>query len=155
MAAGKKPSRQETQSQPPAVFGVELEFTMEGELDIIDITAEVAGVVRESGLSEGAAAVFVPGATGAVTCLEYEPGVVADFKEAIGRLAPREIAYQHDRHQADGNGHAHVRAGFLGPSMSVPFSRGELILGVWQQIVLINCDNRARSRRLIVQAIGI
>ncbi|MBE0429942.1 MAG: YjbQ family protein [Thermoleophilia bacterium] len=128
---------------------------MGSELDIVDITADVAQAVAMSGMAEGTATIFVPGATGAVTCLEYEPGVIADFREAIERLAPRGIAYEHNRLQADGNGHAHVRAGLLGPSLAVPFAGGELILGVWQQIVLVNCDNRARTRKLIVQLMGI
>lgn len=137
-----------------SVFMREFEFPMRSELDIINITAEVAEAVSGSGLSQGTATVFVPGATGAVTCLEYEPGVVADFQEAINRLAPRDISYSHDRYQADGNGHAHVRAGLLGPSLAVPFSNGALILGVWQQIVLVNCDNRPRARKLVVQIVG-
>jgi secondary thiamine-phosphate synthase enzyme len=152
MAAGREASEK---YQAAAVYGRELEFPMRGEIDIIDITQEVAAVVKDSGLSEGAVTVFVPGATGAVTCLEFEPGVLADFRDAIERIAPRDIPYEHNRLQADGNGHAHVRAGLLGPSISVPFKQGELILGVWQQIVLINCDNRPRSRRLAVQVLGV
>lgn len=140
--------------QQAAVLTHELEFSMRGELDMIDITGEVAEAVSRSGLSEGTACVFVPGATGAVTCLEFEPGVVADFQQAIERLAPRDFPYEHDKYQADGNGHAHVRAGFIGPSLTVPFRRGELILGIWQQIVLINCDNRPRARKVIVQLAG-
>lgn len=136
-------------------YSHELEFLMKGELDIINITAEVADAVSNSGIREGTATVFVPGATGAITCLEFEPGVVADFQQAIERLAPRDIPYNHDRYQADGNGHAHVRAGFIGPSLVVPFHRGELILGIWQQIVLINCDNRPRTRKVVVQLAGV
>lgn len=133
----------------------ELEFEMRGELDIIDITPEVTEAVATSGLADGTATVFVPGATGAITCLEFEPGVVTDFQQAIERLAPRDMPYNHDRYQADGNGHAHVRAGFIGPSLAVPFHRGVLILGVWQQIVLINCDNRPRARKVVVQMTGV
>lgn len=136
-------------------YSLELEFLMKGELDIINITAEVADAVSNSGIREGTATVFVPGATGAITCLEFEPGVVADFQQAIERLAPRDIPYNHDRYQAEGNGHAHVRAGFIGPSLVVPFHRGELILGIWQQIVLINCDNRPRTRKVVVQLAGV
>ena len=127
---------------------------MREELDIINITGEVEQAVRESRLKNGIATVFVPGATGAVTCLEFEPGVVADFKAAMERISPRDIPYDHNLYQADGNGHAHVRAGLLGPSLAVPFINGELTLGVWQQIVLVNCDNRRRTRRVIVQIVG-
>ncbi|MHB1390726.1 MAG: secondary thiamine-phosphate synthase enzyme YjbQ [Thermoleophilia bacterium] len=137
-----------------AVYSREFEFPMQGELDIVNVTAEVAQAVHDSGLTDGIATVFVPGATGGVTCLEFEPGVVADFRDAIERLAPIDIPYEHNLLMADGNGHGHVRAGFLGPSLVVPFSGGELILGVWQQVVLVNCDNRARSRRLVVQVLG-
>lgn len=150
------PAKKKTATGEPrvSVYSAELEFPMKGELDIINITPEVAQTVGQSGLSEGTATVFVPGATGAITCLEFEPGVVADFRQAIERLAPGDIPYEHNRYQADGNGHAHVRAGFIGPSLVVPFTSGQLILGVWQQIVLINCDNRGRARRLVVQVVG-
>jgi len=139
---------------PESVFSKELEFPMREEMDIVNITAEVAGAVSESGMADGAATVFVPGATGVITCLEFEPGVVADFKAAMERMAPRDIPYEHDRFQADGNGHAHVRAGILGPSLTIPFIKGELTLGVWQQVVLVNCDNRRRNRRVVVQVLG-
>lgn len=142
-------------TEPMSASTHELEFPMKGELDIINITAEVAAALSQSGLREGTATVFVPGATGAITCLEFEPGAVADFQQAIERLAPRDNAYNHDRFQADGNGHAHVRAGLLGPSLAIPFNRGELTLGIWQQIVLINCDNRPRTRKVIVQLTGV
>ena len=141
-------------SSSPGVFSREFEFPMQAELDILNITDEVAQAVRDSGMSAGTATVFVPGATGAITCLEYEPGVVADFRQAIERMAPRDMPYDHDKYQADGNGHAHVRAGFIGPSLAVPFQEGKLVMGVWQQIVLVNCDNRPRSRRLLVQVVG-
>lgn len=137
------------------VFSRYLEFPMREELDVINITAEVSEVVRESTMNNGAATVFVPGATGVITCLEFEPGVVADFKAAMERMAPRDFPYDHDRYQADGNGHAHVRAGMLGPSLTIPLIDGELTLGVWQQVVLVNCDNRRRNRRVVVQVIGL
>lgn len=138
----------------PATFTRDLEFEMRGELDIVDITGEVAQVVTDSGISHGTVTVFVPGATGVITCLEYEPGVVEDFRAAVERLAPRDDHYQHNVFQHDGNGHSHVRAGLLGPSLAVPVVHGEMTLGVWQQIVLVNCDNRSRSRRVVVQLVG-
>ncbi len=139
----------------PGVITKEFEFPMREELDILNVTSEVNGAVRDCGYRNGVATVFVPGATGAVTCLEFEPGVVADFKAAMERMAPRDLSYDHNIYQADGNGHSHVRAGLLGPSLAVPFIEGELTLGVWQQVVLVNCDNRRRTRRLIVQIVGV
>lgn len=133
----------------------ELEFTMREELDIVDVTDGVAGVVADSGVSNGVATVFVPGATGVVTCLEYEPGVLSDFREAVERIAPAGGQYQHNVFQDDGNGHSHVRAALLGPSLAVPVAAGRLTLGTWQQIVLVNCDNRSRDRRLIVTVTGV
>jgi len=132
----------------------EFEVSMAEELDLADITGDIARLVSESGLKDGVANVFVPGATGAVTCLEYEPGVIADFKAAMERIAPREMHYDHNVYQADGNGHSHVRAGLMSPSMAIPFIDGELTLGVWQQVVLVNCDNRRRTRRVVVQIVG-
>lgn len=143
-----------TEKSAVTVFSRQLEFPMMDELEILDVTGEVARVVSESAMRDGTVTVFVPGATGVVTCLEYEPGVVADFKAAIEKIAPRDISYEHNILQADGNGHGHVRAGLIGPSQTIPFIAGELTLGVWQQIVLVNCDNRRRSRKLVVQAVG-
>ena len=137
-----------------AVFSRRLEYPGMEEMEVTDITAEVARAVRDSGLSHGVITVFVPGATGVITCLEYEPGVIADFRDAVERLAPRDIPYQHNVFQADGNGHSHVRAGLVGPSLTVPFVNGELTLGVWQQVVLVNCDNRRRDRHVVLQAVG-
>ncbi len=152
MAAKKEAT---VKNHAPVVFSRHFEFPMREELDIINISAEVAQALSESGVKNGTATVFVPGATGAVTCLEFEPGVVADFKAAMERIAPRDMAYDHNIYQADGNGHAHVRAGLLGPSLAIPFIDGELTLGVWQQVVLVNCDNRRRTRRVIVQIVGV
>ncbi|MHB0915784.1 MAG: secondary thiamine-phosphate synthase enzyme YjbQ [Thermoleophilia bacterium] len=136
------------------VFTRQLEFPMREELDVLDVTAEVARVVSDSGFSDGTVTVFAPGATGVVTCLEYEPGVVADFKAAIERLAPIGIDYQHHVYHDDGNGHSHVRAGLMGPSLAVPVVSGAMTLGQWQQVVLVNCDSRSRDRRLVVTVIG-
>ncbi len=137
------------------VVSRQLEFPMREELDVINITAEIGQAVRDTGFGDGVATVFVPGATGAVTCLEFEPGVVADFKAAMERIAPRDMHYDHNVYQADGNGHAHVRAGLLSPSMAIPFIDGDLTLGVWQQVVLVNCDNRRRTRKVVVQIVGV
>jgi len=126
----------------------------QGWNDVTDITDQVESSVRTSGVRDGIVTVFVPGSTAGVTTIEYEPGAVADLKRAIDRLAPADIHYDHDRRWGDGNGFAHVRAALLGPSLTIPISQGRLELGTWQQIVLIDFDNRPRTREVIVQTLG-
>lgn len=132
----------------------ELEVSTAGYCDVKDITEAVAGLLQQSGLREGTATVFAPGATAGITTLEYEPGAVADLRRAIERAAPEDLAYEHDRRWGDGNGFSHVRAALIGPSLSVPFTRGKLLLGTWQQIVVLDFDNRRRTRRIVVQLYG-
>lgn len=122
--------------------------------DVIDITEKTAAEIRESGLQTGIAVVFVPGATGAVTTIEHEPGLVEDIRTALERLAPEQNEYSHDQKWGDGNGHSHIRASFIGPSLTVPFQNGQLMLGTWQQIVFLELDNRPRKRRIILQMLG-
>ena len=122
--------------------------------DIIDITDLVAQHLEGSTIRHGAVILFVPGSTGALTTIEYESGVLQDLADAVERMAPRDIPYAHDLRWGDGNGHSHVRAAFLGPSLHIPVMDGRLCLGTWQQVVLINFDNRARRRRLIIQIMG-
>jgi secondary thiamine-phosphate synthase enzyme len=122
--------------------------------DIQDITGDVADLVRESGISSGTATVFVAGSTGGVTTIEYEPGLVKDLPEAMEKIAPQGKTYHHDATWGDGNGFSHVRAAMVGPSLTVPFRDGALTLGTWQQIVLLDFDNKARSRKVIVQIMG-
>jgi secondary thiamine-phosphate synthase enzyme len=105
-------------------------------------------------MRNGLVTVFVPGSTAGITTIEYEPGVVEDLKKAIERLAPQNIHYDHDARWGDGNGFAHVRASLLGPSLTVPFQEGNLLVGTWQQIVLVDFDNRPRNREIIVQVTG-
>ena len=112
------------------------------------------GHCRARHLQAGVVTVFVPGATGAVTTIEFEDGLVADLGDALQRLAPREIDYAHNERWHDGNGHSHIRAALLGPSLSVPFCERRLMLGTWQQIVFLELDNRPRQRKVIVQIIG-
>lgn len=131
-----------------------IEFSTKGQVHILDITDQVARAVGKTTLKEGVATVFCPGSTGAVTTIEYEPGLLQDIPEALHRLFPQNITYRHDETWHDGNGHSHVRAAFMGPSLSVPFTKGSLDLGTWQQIVFVELDARARSRRLIVKIIG-
>lgn len=130
------------------------EIRTQGDAQILDVTGCVAQAIAESGLSDGIGCVFVPGATGAVTTMEFEPGCVADLQRLMDRLAPQSAAYAHEERWHDGNGHSHLRAALLGPSVSFPFKDGLPLLGTWQQIVLIDFDNRARSRRIIVQLVG-
>ncbi len=125
-----------------------------GFSDIIDITSQVAAIVEGSKIKDGAVTVFCQGSTGAVTTIEYESGVLEDLKKAIERTAPSEIPYAHDRRWGDGNGFSHVRAALIGPSLTVPLTRGSLALGTWQQIVFIDFDNRKRQRKILVQVIG-
>lgn len=126
----------------------------EGFTDIHDLTAEVARSVERSGCRSGIASVFVPGSTAGITTIEFEHGALSDLRDAIARMAPEGIHYNHDARWGDGNGFAHVRAALLGPSVTVPFSGGTLALGTWQQIVLVDFDNRPRSREVIVQVVG-
>ncbi|MGB2800493.1 MAG: secondary thiamine-phosphate synthase enzyme YjbQ [Dehalococcoidia bacterium] len=125
-----------------------------GNCDIIDITGQVKQEVSGSGINSGIVTIFVAGSTGGVTTIENEPGLLSDFQDMWERNIPRNIRYQHDRAWGDGNGHSHVRASLLGPSLVVPFSNKSLHLGTWQQIVLVDFDNRPRSRELVLQIMG-
>ena len=136
------------------ISNVYLSFKTSGDTDIIDITPHVSHSVSESGLTEGQVLIFVPGSTAAITTIEYESGAVRDLKEAIERLAPAGIPYRHDARWGDGNGYAHVRAALLGPSLTVPLIQGRLILGTWQQIVLVDFDNEPRDRKVLVSISG-
>ena len=122
--------------------------------DIRDITGELERIVLEGGVGEGSLSAFVVGSTGSLTTIEYEPGVVADLKAAIERLAPQEAVYAHEEAWHDGNGHSHVQAALLGPSLHLPVREGRLRLGTWQQVVVINHDNRPRRRPIEVTVIG-
>ncbi len=131
-----------------------IEFQTHGNADMIDITPDVTEAVHGSGLDAGIAVVFAPGATGSVTTIEYEPGLEKDMKWALERLVPQEREYAHNLRWGDGNGHSHIRASVLGPSLTVPFTEGHLILGTWQQIVFLDMDNRPRNRKIVVQVMG-
>jgi secondary thiamine-phosphate synthase enzyme len=125
-----------------------------GGVQIIDITNQVQELLAKSNLNDGLATVFVPGSTASVTTIEYEPGLIADIKKALDRIAPRDGHYEHDQRWHDGNGHSHVRASFLKPSVAIPFSNKTLMLGTWQQLVFIELDVRPRNRTIVVQLIG-
>lgn len=137
-----------------AVFCGEIAVESKGEADILDITGEVDGVIRESGIRNGIATISVIGATGAVTTMEYEPGLLKDFPAMLERIAPKGIPYEHEKRWHDRNGHSHVRASLLGPSITLPVRDGSLLLGTWQQVVFIELDIRARKRRLAVHVMG-
>jgi len=137
------------------IVNMYLSLNTAGNGDVADITAEVSETVTKAGIRDGQVLVFVPGSTGAVTTIEYESGVVKDLLEAIEEVAPVGKYYRHDERWGDGNGHAHVRASLLGPSLTVPVGDGRLILGTWQQIVFIDFDNRPRNRRILVQVSGL
>jgi secondary thiamine-phosphate synthase enzyme len=132
----------------------ELHFSTRGEVEIIDITEKVNRALSESDINDGIVTIFVPGSTGAVTTIEYESGLLKDLPTALERLFPKGIAYEHEYRWHDGNGHSHVRAAFLGPSLTVPFKDKKLMLGTWQQVVFIELDNKRRSRRVILQIMG-
>jgi len=125
-----------------------------GECDIIDITPQVGQQVAETGINDGTVTLFVVGSTAGISTIEFESGLLSDFESMWERNVPRNITYAHDRAWGDGNGYSHVRASLLGASLVVPFNDKRLALGTWQQIVLVDFDNRPRSRQIILQVIG-
>jgi len=125
-----------------------------GRGDMVDITRQVEQQVAEANINSGTVTLFVAGSTAGLSTIEYEPGLVADFQTMWERNVPQNIPYQHDRRWGDGNGHSHVRASLLGASLVIPFSDQILALGTWQQVVLVDFDNRPRSRQIIVQVMG-
>lgn len=122
--------------------------------DIIDLTPLVMGILNEFSTKNGAVTIFTPGSTAALTTIEYESGVIEDLKKAIQRMAPEELYYEHNERWGDGNGYSHVRAALIGPSLHIPVIDGRLTLGTWQQVVLLDFDNKARQRKIIVQITG-
>ena len=129
----------------------QLRFSTEGDGDVVDLTEGVLEVVRSAGVADGVVSVFVPGSTAAVTTMEFEPGGVQDLRAALERLVPREGDYEHNRLNHDTNSHAHIRAAIVGPSESIPLRGGRLATGTWQQLVLVDFDDRPRERTVVVQ----
>jgi secondary thiamine-phosphate synthase enzyme len=129
-------------------------ISTKGETDIIDITQEVQKKIDSSGFSEGNVLVFVGGSTAGITTIEFEPGLRKDYPAFFEKIIPSNVTYQHDKTWHDGNGHSHVRAALQGASLTIPFSNGNLLLGTWQQIILVDFDNRPRKRNITVQIIG-
>jgi secondary thiamine-phosphate synthase enzyme len=131
-----------------------LRFSTQGHGDVVDLTEGVLSVVETSGVEHGIASVSVPGSTAAVTAMEYEPGGVRDLRQTLDRLVPSEGDYEHNRLNADTNSHAHIRAAIVGPSETIPIQEGRLVTGTWQQIVLVDFDDRPRERTVVVQVIA-
>ena len=134
-----------------AVHSALLRLQTAGEGEIVDLSAGLESALRSAEVSDGVVTVFVTGSTAAITTMEYEPGGVQDLTEAMERLVPRRRPYAHNRLNHDDNAHAHLRASLLGPSLSIPLVRGSLVLGTWQQVVLIDFDDRPRERSVHVQ----
>lgn len=137
-----------------AVVAKEIYLKTKGNNEIYDITSQVQESLKDLNLKDGIVTVFVPGSTAGITTIEYESGAVSDLKDAFERLMPRDIPYEHNKRWGDGNGFSHVRAAFCKASLTIPFINHRLVHGTWQQIVLVDFDNRTRERRIILQIMG-
>ncbi|MCH7663147.1 MAG: YjbQ family protein [Chloroflexi bacterium] len=136
------------------VISQQIELRTNGNADIQDITRAVAGLVAGAGIQSGIVTVFCPSSTSALTTLEYESGCISDLRRLFDEIVQQEREYAHNARWGDGNGHSHVRAALLGPSLTIPFVDRQLTLGTWQQIIYVDFDNKSRQRRLVVQVIG-
>ncbi|MFC1940168.1 secondary thiamine-phosphate synthase enzyme YjbQ [Chloroflexota bacterium] len=136
------------------VITKQISLQTKGQCDIIDITSQVERQVAEAGINSGTATLFVAGSTSGLSTIEFESGLLSDFKSMWERNVPQNIPYDHNRRWGDGNGHSHVRASLLGASLVIPFTDKKLTLGTWQQVVLVDFDNRPRSRQIILQIMG-
>lgn len=125
-----------------------------GNGDYIDISSQLTSILKDSGVNDGIMTVFVSGSTAGITTFEYEPGLLKDLKEFYDKIAPSNVSYHHDETWGDANGFSHVRATLTGPSLVVPIEKGRLLLGTWQQVVLVEFDNRPRSRDIVTQVMG-
>ena len=137
------------------VYSEEITLSTSGEVDMVNITDNLIGILKQSGMINGIVTIFVVGATGALTTIEYEPGLEEDFPAMLERVAPKNIKYKHHLTWHDDNGHSHVRASLIGPSLTIPFVNTKLTLGTWQQIVFLELDTRPRQRTIIAQIMGI
>jgi secondary thiamine-phosphate synthase enzyme len=131
-----------------------IHVSTKGKTDIIDLTPHLTRILEQSDMEEGQMTVFAPGATAGLSSVEYEPGLLQDIPELMEKLIPSNISYHHDQTWHDGNGHSHLRATMIGPSIVIPFENKTLTLGTWQQIILLDFDNRPRERDIVVQMIG-
>jgi secondary thiamine-phosphate synthase enzyme len=131
-----------------------ISLSTKGNCDIADITDKVGNLITQNNFIEGNVLVFAGGSTAGITTIEYEPGLLKDYPKFFERIVPGNINYEHDNTWHDGNGHSHIRAALQGASLTVPFSKGRLLLGTWQQIIFIDFDNRSRKRKITVQVTG-
>jgi len=136
------------------VYSDEINIKTKGEVDIVDITEELQRSIGKSKIKEGIVCVFCPGSTGTLTTVEYEPGLMKDIPRVLQKIAPKEDHYDHHETWHDDNGHSHVRASLMGPSITIPIKEGKLIHGTWQQVVFVELDTRNRNRDIIVQIVG-
>ena len=136
------------------IFSETISLKTKGFSDIVDLTDHVAEVLKHSRIEDGLVTVFCPGSTAAITTIEYESGVLKDLQRALEKIVPSDIPYEHDKRWGDGNGFSHVRAALMKPGLSIPLIRGRLTLGTWQQIILIDFDNKNRMREIVVHVIG-
>lgn len=136
------------------IFTGKIGFETKGNCDIVDITGKLEKILEKSKIKNGFLNIFIAGATGAVTTIEYEPGLVSDFKNLLKKLAPEAGEYGHNKTHSDSNAHSHLRASLLGPSLTVPVDEGKMVLGVWQQVIFVDMDNRPRKREVLVKIIG-
>jgi secondary thiamine-phosphate synthase enzyme len=136
------------------IYTGEINLRTQADGEIIDITAKVQKQLMESGITGGIVTVFVQHSTCGITTVEYEPGLIEDLGKLWERIAPKNVPYAHDAHWGDGNGYAHVRASLLGASLTVPFTDKKMVLGTWQQIIIVDFNNRPRSRTVVVQVMG-
>ena len=137
-----------------SVYSEEIKFETNGEVDIIDITEDVRRIVVNSSIKKGIICIFIPGSTGAITTIEYEPGLKKDLSRTLEDIIPKEKYYSHHETWHDDNGHSHVRASLIGPSITLPVVNGKIPLGTWQQIIFVELDTKKRNRRVIIQLVG-
>jgi secondary thiamine-phosphate synthase enzyme len=131
-----------------------IEFETKGRNEVVDITDNIRQIINRSGISDGSALVFVPGATGGLSTIEYEPGLIKDLPKLMEKLIPEKEYYFHNENWHDGNGHSHLKATLIGPSLTIPFENKRLVLGTWQQVVFLEFDNKPHHRQIVVQLIG-
>ncbi|MBI5573372.1 MAG: YjbQ family protein [Elusimicrobia bacterium] len=136
------------------IFTDKIDFKTKGNCDIIDITSELKKISEKSKIKNGILNVFIAGATGAITTIEYEPGLVSDLQNLLKKIAPESGEYGHNKTHSDRNAHSHLRASLLGPSLTIPIDNGKMVLGVWQQVIFTDMDNRPRKREITVKIIG-
>jgi secondary thiamine-phosphate synthase enzyme len=137
-----------------SVYCSKIKINTNGEVEIIDITSKIQEEINKSNIKNGIVCVFVPGSTGTITTIEYEPGLMKDLPKALEKIAPKNDYYQHHETWHDDNGHSHVRASLMGPSITLPIQKGKMIHGTWQQVVFVELDTRPRNRELIINIVG-